>query len=113
MSDNQLNICSYPNRVRNIKILAHQIRILHSALRCDSQTLVTCATDENLKFWKLFEKCPSSSGSASVGSNITGKGNKMAKQKTIWSIGIRSMRKGKREGTGEEEEGKVTYPRDG
>ncbi|KAG0636697.1 WD40-repeat-containing domain protein [Tuber brumale] len=83
MPDNQLNIWSYPNLVRNVEIPAHETRILHSALSPDGQTLATCASDENLKFWKLFEKRPGSSGSAREGSSITGKGSKMAKQMTI------------------------------
>ena len=84
MPDNQLNIWSYPSLVRNVEIPAHETRILHSALSPDGQTLATCASDENLKFWKLFEKRPGSSGSAREASGITGKGDsRMAQQMTI------------------------------
>jgi cell division cycle protein 20 (cofactor of APC complex) len=84
MPDNQLNIWSYPSLVRNVEIPAHETRILHSALSPDGQTLATCASDENLKFWKLFEKRPGSSGSGGrESSGITGKSDRMVKQMTI------------------------------
>jgi len=41
------------------------------------------AADESLKFWKLFEKKPGSSSSASREGIIGGKGGDMAKQMTI------------------------------
>lgn len=53
--DNHLSIWSYPTLVKNVDITAHDSRVLHSALSPDGQTLATCASDENLKFWKIFE----------------------------------------------------------
>jgi len=83
MSENQPSIWSYPNLLRNINILADEIGILPSATSPDSETLATCATDENLTFWMLYEMCTGSLGSTGEGSNMTGKGNKMAEQMTI------------------------------
>ncbi|RPA72240.1 WD40 repeat-like protein [Ascobolus immersus RN42] len=54
--DNQLAIWSYPSLVRNVEIPAHETRVLHSALSPDGQTLATAASDESLKFWKVFER---------------------------------------------------------
>lgn len=34
---------------------AHDARVLHTSLSPDGQTVATCAADENLKFWKVFE----------------------------------------------------------
>lgn len=54
--DNHLAVWSYPTLVKNTEIPAHETRVLHSALSPDGQTLATAASDENLKFWKLFEQ---------------------------------------------------------
>lgn len=53
--DNVLSIWSYPSLTKNVDIVAHDARVLHSSLSPDGQTLATCASDENLKFWKIFE----------------------------------------------------------
>lgn len=53
--ENHLTIWSYPTLVKNVDIVAHDSRVLHSSLSPDGQTLATCASDENLKFWKIFE----------------------------------------------------------
>lgn len=54
--NNALSVWSYPTLVKNIEIPAHEQRILFSCLSPDGQTLATASADENLKFWKLFEK---------------------------------------------------------
>ncbi|ORZ26541.1 WD40-repeat-containing domain protein [Lobosporangium transversale] len=54
--DNNLSIYGYPSMTKIIDIPAHDSRILHTALSPDGQTVATVASDENLKFWKLFEK---------------------------------------------------------
>ncbi|KAF8244420.1 WD40 repeat-like protein, partial [Wilcoxina mikolae CBS 423.85] len=79
--DNQLTVWSYPSLVKNVEIPAHETRVLHAALSPDGQMLATAASDESLKFWKLFEK---KTGSAASGSRSgdSGKGG-MAKQMTI------------------------------
>ena len=79
--DNQLTVWSYPSLVKNVEIPAHEHRVLHAALSPDGQMLATAASDESLKFWKLFEK--KTGGSASgVRTADSGKGG-MAKQMTI------------------------------
>ncbi|KAJ3108093.1 ubiquitin-protein transferase activating protein [Phlyctochytrium planicorne] len=54
--DNQLTLWSYPSLDRVVDIPGHESRVLYSALSPDGQTVVTGASDENLKFWKVFEK---------------------------------------------------------
>jgi cell division cycle protein 20 (cofactor of APC complex) len=79
--DNQLTVWSYPTLVKNVEIPAHETRVLHAALSPDGQMLATAASDESLKFWKLFEKKAGAAGSGSR-SGDSGKGS-MAKQMTI------------------------------
>ncbi|CAN6653980.1 APC/C activator protein Cdc20p [Trichomonascus vanleenenianus] len=69
--DNHLTIWSYPSLTKNVDIVAHDSRVLHSALSPDGQTLATCASDENLKFWKIFETVGRKV--ASAGSTIAAK----------------------------------------
>lgn len=58
--NNHLSVWDYRTLQRvTTDILAHDSRVLHSALSPDGQTLATCASDENLKFWRLFD-APSS-----------------------------------------------------
>ncbi|KAI5807593.1 WD40-repeat-containing domain protein [Peziza echinospora] len=81
--DNQLSVWSYPTLVRNIEIPAHETRVLHSCLSPDGQTLATAASDESLKFWKLFEKKPGAAGAGGSASLRDGGKPSMAKQMTI------------------------------
>ncbi|KAJ1916580.1 WD repeat-containing protein slp1 [Mycoemilia scoparia] len=73
--DNHLAIWSYPSLSKIVDIPAHDTRVLHSAISPDGQTVATVASDENLKFWKLFEtkaksaKTASAIGAAAMGSN--------------------------------------------
>lgn len=53
--DNSISIWSYPSLTKTVDIVPHESRVLHSALSPDGQTLATCASDETLKFWKIFE----------------------------------------------------------
>lgn len=75
--DNHLSIWSYPSLTKNVDIVAHDSRVLHSTLSPDGQTLATCASDENLKFWKIFEgvskKVSSTAGSALASGKEMGK----------------------------------------
>ncbi|CAO1616055.1 unnamed protein product [Sympodiomycopsis kandeliae] len=52
-----INIWSHPSgsRISEIKN-AHDGRILHTALSPDGQIVATVGTDENLKFWRMFER---------------------------------------------------------
>ncbi|PVU85831.1 hypothetical protein BB559_006752 [Furculomyces boomerangus] len=53
--NNSIVIWSYPSLDKIVDIPAHDSRVLHSAISPDHQTVATVASDENLKFWKLFE----------------------------------------------------------
>ncbi|KAG0306291.1 ubiquitin-protein transferase activating protein [Dissophora globulifera] len=54
--DNNISVYGYPSMNKVIDIPAHDSRILHTAISPDGQTVATVASDENLKFWKLFER---------------------------------------------------------
>ena len=42
--------------MKQVDIPAHESRVLHSTLSPDGQVLATAASDENLKFWRVFEQ---------------------------------------------------------
>jgi cell division cycle protein 20 (cofactor of APC complex) len=71
--DNHLTIWSYPTMTKNVEIAAHDSRVLHAAISPDGQTLATCAADENLKFWKIFENVGRKVQSAASSSIAAGK----------------------------------------
>ncbi|KAF9961939.1 ubiquitin-protein transferase activating protein [Modicella reniformis] len=54
--DNNITVYGYPSLTKVVDISAHDARILHTAISPDGQTVATVSSDENLKFWKLFEK---------------------------------------------------------
>jgi cell division cycle 20, cofactor of APC complex len=54
--DNHLAVWHYPSLVKQVDIPAHESRVLHSTLSPDGQVLATAASDENLKFWRVFEQ---------------------------------------------------------
>jgi cell division cycle protein 20 (cofactor of APC complex) len=58
---------------KNVEIAAHDSRVLHAAISPDGQTLATCAADENLKFWKIFENVGRKVQSAASSSIAAGK----------------------------------------
>ncbi|BGP16460.1 hypothetical protein JCM10213_003907 [Rhodosporidiobolus nylandii] len=65
--DHHLSLWSYPSLSKIADIPhAHQTRILHSCLSPDGTTVATASSDEDLKFWKLFDlpKRGASSGSS-------------------------------------------------
>lgn len=68
--------------VRNVEIPAHETRVLHSCLSPDGQLLATAAADESLKFWKIFERKPGTSASASREGGVGSKAQ-MTKSMTI------------------------------
>lgn len=73
--NNHLTIWEYPTLNKVSEIIAHDSRVLHSALSPDGQVLATCASDENLKFWKLFDApvLRSSAVSSSLEGKVMGK----------------------------------------
>lgn len=54
--DHNIVVYGYPSMTKVANILAHDSRILHTAMSPDGQVVATVSSDENLKFWKLFEK---------------------------------------------------------
>jgi cell division cycle 20, cofactor of APC complex len=53
--DHNMAIWSYPTLNKVADIPAHESRILHSAISPDNQVVATAASDENLKFWRIFQ----------------------------------------------------------
>ncbi|KAJ2782563.1 WD repeat-containing protein slp1 [Coemansia javaensis] len=52
---NHLALWSYPSLAKIVDIPAHDKRVLHTAMSPDGQTIATAASDESLKFWRIFE----------------------------------------------------------
>ncbi|KAG5360904.1 WD repeat-containing protein [Yarrowia sp. B02] len=76
--NNNLSIWSYPSCTKIVDVVAHDSRVLHATLSPDGQTLATCASDENLKFWKIFESAKKTVGKEGV-----------IQSKEISTVGIR------------------------
>ncbi|EEB05644.1 sleepy Slp1 [Schizosaccharomyces japonicus yFS275] len=55
--DNNLSIWSYSSMglVKQVDIPAHDTRVLYSSMSPDGCVLATAASDENLKFWKVYD----------------------------------------------------------
>ncbi|KAJ3228706.1 ubiquitin-protein transferase activating protein [Chytriomyces hyalinus] len=69
--DNQLSIWAYPSCKKIVDLEGHDARVLHAAMSPDGETVVTGASDENLKFWNAFER---SGKSSSSGTSVSGDG---------------------------------------
>jgi WD40 repeat protein len=52
---NHLSIWSYPSLKKIADLPGHDSRILNTSLSPDGETIVSSSSDENLKFWKVFE----------------------------------------------------------
>jgi cell division cycle protein 20 (cofactor of APC complex) len=83
--DNQLSIWSYPSLGKIVEIpQAHETRVLHSALSPDGCTVATASSDENLKFWKVFERrkgvASTSSSSGTAKSKESGDGEEIGRR---------------------------------
>lgn len=54
--DHHIALWSYPSLGKIAEIPhAHQARILHSCVSPDGMTVATASSDEDLKFWKVFD----------------------------------------------------------
>jgi cell division cycle 20, cofactor of APC complex len=53
--NNHLSVWSYPSLNKIIDLPGHDARILNTTISPDGQTIASSASDENLKFWKVFE----------------------------------------------------------
>ncbi|KAF9287370.1 ubiquitin-protein transferase activating protein [Mortierella alpina] len=69
--DNNLSVYSFPSLSKVTDIKAHESRVLHTAISPDGQTVATVASDENLKFWKLFERQQKKDKSRASGTGTT------------------------------------------
>lgn len=83
--DNHLSIWQYPSLIKAIDIPAHESRVLHSCLSPDGQVLATAASDENLKFWRVFE----STKKVSIDQMASLSGNKGGLQEMTKTMTIR------------------------
>ncbi|KAJ3329641.1 ubiquitin-protein transferase activating protein, partial [Kappamyces sp. JEL0680] len=54
--NNQLSVWAYPSLNKIADLPGHDARILSTALSPDGETVASSASDENLKFWKIFER---------------------------------------------------------
>ena len=54
--DNAIVIWKYPSMKKIATLTGHQYRVLYLAMSPDSETIVTGAGDETLRFWKVFPK---------------------------------------------------------
>ncbi|KAI8918305.1 WD40-repeat-containing domain protein [Powellomyces hirtus] len=70
--NHHLSIWKYPSLTKIGDLEGHENRVLHTAISPDGQTVATGASDENLKFWKIWEarkrtgKCAKGSDEKSV-----------------------------------------------
>ena len=55
-SDNAIVVWKYPSLKKMATLTGHSLRVLYLAMSPDSETVVTGAGDETLRFWKLFPK---------------------------------------------------------
>ncbi|KAJ1629956.1 hypothetical protein T492DRAFT_1007185 [Pavlovales sp. CCMP2436] len=53
-SQNQIVVWKYPTMSKVATLTGHTLRVLYLALSPDSQTIVTGAGDETLRFWNIF-----------------------------------------------------------
>ncbi|CAB5320268.1 unnamed protein product [Rhizophagus irregularis] len=53
--NHNMTIWSYPTLNKTADIPAHESDILHSTISPDNQVVATAASDENLKFWRVFQ----------------------------------------------------------
>ncbi|CAL8102212.1 unnamed protein product [Orchesella dallaii] len=55
---NHVAVWKYPSLKLVAKLKGHNQRVLYMALAPDGETICTGASDETLRFWKVFEKSP-------------------------------------------------------
>ncbi|KAJ2342903.1 WD repeat-containing protein slp1, partial [Coemansia sp. RSA 2673] len=55
---NHLALWRYPSLTKIVDIPAHDTRVLHTAMSPDGETIATAASDDCLKFWRVFEARP-------------------------------------------------------
>lgn len=53
--NHHLSIWKYPSLTKIGDLDGHDSRVLHASLSPDGETVATGASDENLKFWRIWE----------------------------------------------------------
>lgn len=73
--DHHLALWSYPSLTKIADVPhAHRTRILHSCISPDGTTVATASSDEDLKFWKIFDcAAKSKGGMGGAGRMLSGK----------------------------------------
>ncbi|BGP40386.1 WD repeat-containing protein slp1 [Rhodotorula kratochvilovae] len=72
--DHHLALWSYPSLTKIADIPhAHRTRILHSCTSPDGTTVATASSDEDLKFWKVFDIASKKGGASGAGRMLSGK----------------------------------------
>lgn len=71
--DNQLSLWAYPSLAKVADLPGHDARVLHASLSPDGETVVSAAGDENLKFWKAFERRKGAVGVAARAAGSSGR----------------------------------------
>ena len=73
--NNHLSVWAYPSLRKVADLPGHDARVLHTALSPDGQTVASTASDENLKFWKVFEsrkgKCSDDNAENSLAKSVS------------------------------------------
>ena len=54
--DNAIVVWKYPSMKKVATLTGHSYRVLYLAMSPDSETIITGAADETLRFWKVFPK---------------------------------------------------------
>ncbi|KAJ1848504.1 WD repeat-containing protein slp1 [Coemansia sp. RSA 2708] len=67
---NHLALWSYPSLAKIVDIPAHDTRVLHTAMSPDGQTIATAASDESLKFWRIFESRTKTGRAGKAGTSL-------------------------------------------
>lgn len=60
-SQNQLILWKYPSLCKQMELTGHTSRVLHMAMSPDGSTVVSAASDETLRFWRVFDATKKSS----------------------------------------------------
>jgi cell division cycle 20-like protein 1 (cofactor of APC complex) len=60
--DNAVVVWKYPSMKKLATLTGHSLRVLYLAMSPDSETIVTGAGDETLRFWNVFPKIKSNKG---------------------------------------------------
>jgi WD40 repeat protein len=75
--NNELSIWSYPSLSKIADLPGHDARILNTSLSPDGEMIASSSSDENLKFWKVFESRKGKKKQTSVEDDLSLRVNNM------------------------------------